>query len=114
MRQRKAVYRLHGRSKDWRRLRYKIEHLLKYRKGQYEKSQKIRLLDKDGERHFFKNVKNYQSKERPIPFDPRSLFPAGLDDAGLATQLADHFNRISLEFEPLESCLLYTSPSPRD
>ena len=103
MRRRKAIYRDHGRSKEWRRLRYQTERLLKERKAKYEKSQKVRLLDKDGERHFFKNVKNYQSKEQPVPFDPRTLFPDGLSDSGVATKLADHFNEISLEFRPLES-----------
>ena len=41
MRQRKAVYRLEGRSKAWRRLRYRIEALMKQRRERYEKSQKI-------------------------------------------------------------------------
>ena len=115
MRQRKAVYRAQGRSSAWRKLRYKIEHLMKLRKGKYEASQKIRLLDKDAERHFFKNVKNYQSKERPIPFDPRTLFPEELTDVEVATRLADHFNRISLEFQPLESWQIprtHSAPPP--
>lgn len=37
------------------------------RKKKYKQSQKIKLLDKDAERQFFfNNVKNYQSKERPV------------------------------------------------
>ena len=113
MRQRKAVYRLQGRSNHWRKLRYRIEKLLKERKKNYEKSQKIRLLDKDAEHHFFKNVKNYQSKERPTPFNPRTLFEAGLSDQEVASRLADHFNAISHEFKPLESWQIpRTNPSP--
>ena len=101
MRRRKAIYKLQGRSSNWRRLRYRIDRLLKERKRNYEKSQKIRLLDKDAESHFFKNVKNYQSKERAAPFDARSLFEPSLTDEQVATKLADHFSAISQEFRPL-------------
>ena len=62
----------------------------------------IRDRDKDGDRHFFNNVKNYQSKERPPAFDVRTLFP-NMSDGQVAEELARHFNTISKEFEPLES-----------
>ena len=101
MRRKKAEYRNHGRSKHWRRMRHQLEKLLKERKKKYESSQKIRLLASDGERHFFKNVKNYQNKSRPEPFDVRTIFP-GKSDQEVVTLLARHFNKISHEFSPLQ------------
>ena len=142
MRKQKAIYKAQGRSMEWRKVRQKISRVLRERREKYEKSQKIKLLADDGERHFFKNVRNYQSKERAAPFDVKNLFP-GLTERQVADKLAVHFNSISNEFKPLESweipvtyskplpllqafqvsgrikkfrkpCLLYTSPSPRD
>ena len=87
---------------------------MKDRRATYEKSQKIKLLDKEGDRHFFKNVWNYQSKEPPKPFDLRALFP-GKSDLEIATELAVHFNTISQEFDPLEPSKIpttYSNPPP--
>ena len=82
-------------------VRYRIDSLVKWRKGRYEQSQKIKLLADDGDRHFFKNARNYQSKEKPAPFDVRVLYP-GMTDVEVASELAAHFNSISNEFHPLE------------
>ena len=101
VRRRKAIYRRHGRSAAWRRLKNKIIWITSERRKKYEASQKICLLADDGDRHFFKNCKNYQTKDRPTPFDPRSLFP-GQSDKEVAETLAEHFNAISQEFSPLE------------
>ena len=87
-------------STSWRRLCHRIDTLIKQRKEKYKISQKICLLANDGDRHFFKNVKNYQNKERLVPFDPMTLFP-GLSEAEVAEELAKHFNAISHEFRPL-------------
>ena len=46
-------------------------------------------------------LKAFQNKERPKQFDVRSLFP-GESDEQVAEKLAEFFNRISSEFEPLE------------
>ena len=78
------------------------EELIARRRVKYVLSQKDALLAADGDRHFFKNVKNYRSKQRPMPFDVKSLFP-GLSSLEVAEKLADHFNKISSEFEPLEA-----------
>ena len=75
--------------------------LLNHRKKVYQDSQKICLLAEDAVRHFWKNCKTYQSKDRPKQFDPRSLFP-GKEDDEIASLIADHFNAISAEFNPLE------------
>ena len=100
-RQRRAVYRREGRSAKWKRLKKVVEKIVKKRKEVYEKSQKLVLLEKDAERHFFKNCKNYQAKERPQPFDVRTLLP-DMGDMEVAEKLADFFNKISAEFTPLE------------
>ena len=102
MRKQKAVYRAQGRSTVWRKIRQKISRVLRERREKYEKSQKIKLLADDGKRHFFKNVKNYQSKEQAAPFDVKNLFP-GMTERQVADKLAVHFNWISSEFKPLEA-----------
>ena len=60
------------------------------------------LLAADGDRNFFKNIKNYRSNECPKPFDVKSLFP-GKSSKEVAEELAAHFNEISSEFDPLET-----------
>ena len=94
-------------------------------------SQRDNLLGPDAARSFFKNVKNFASFECPKIFDVRELLP-GKTDQESEECLAEYFNAVSLEFEPLSTdrfprtkdrslsilkdynCLLYTSPSPRD
>ena len=76
--------------------------MIEKRRSRYIVSQKDALLAKDGDRNFFKNVLNYRSKERPVPFDVTTLFP-GKSEAEMAEELAEHFNSISSEFSPLEA-----------
>ena len=78
-----------------------MEDLVERRRKKYAGSQKDALLASDGDRNFFKNVRNYQSCERQQPFDVRSFFP-DKSEAEVAEELALHFNAISLEFDPLE------------
>ena len=84
-----------------KRLKRIIEEIIKKRKDAYLNSQKDCLLVDDARRNFFRNVKAFQSKERPKAFNPMSLFP-GLDEHQVATQFAQYFNHISCEFQPLE------------
>ena len=63
LRQRRAVYRREGRSMKWKRLKKVVEDMVDRRRKVYEGSQKLVLLADDADRHFFKNCKNYQSKE---------------------------------------------------
>ena len=60
--------------------------------------QKETLTVADASRDFFRNVKAFDSKEKPTVFDVRDLFP-GMEDLPLAESLADHFNAISNKFE---------------
>ena len=95
IKRRKAIYRKEGRSSAWKTINKRIEKLLGERKKKYEESQKLVLLADDAIRHFWKNCKNYRSKDRPAQFDPKTLFP-GRSDQEVADLLADHFNSISV------------------
>ena len=83
-------------------MRKVVEDLIEMRRSRYAGSQKDALLASDGSRSFFKNVKHYQSAEKPEPFQVASLFPRR-SDGEVAELLAEHFNAISSEFEPLEA-----------
>ena len=71
-----------------------VEDLIEKRRSRYIGSQKDALLASDGDRNFFKNVRNYRSGEKQKPFQVTSLFP-GKTDLEVATLLATHFNKIS-------------------
>ena len=101
IKQSRCIYKREGRSAAWKRLKKTTERMIENRRANYVLSQKDALLAKDGDIIFFKNVKNYRSKERPKPFDVKSLFP-GLSANEAAEVLAEHFNRISAECEPLQ------------
>ena len=89
-----------GRTPEWKRLKKKIQKQIDARCKVYQESQKIALLASDGLRSFFKNTKNYLSKQRPKAFDVMDLFP-GKQEAEVSELLAVHFNAISSEFNPL-------------
>ena len=101
IRKRRRIYHREGRSPRWKELLKKVRKLVKKRAGNYWEHQKRNLLSNDAGRTFFKNVKSYNSKERPPQFDVRSLFP-GKQDIEVAESLADHFNGISQEFNGLD------------
>ena len=76
--------------------------LILKRKENFLQSQRDVLLVDDARRNYFRNIKAFKTKDRPIPFDFQCLFPPGRSDAEVAEVLAGFFNRISHEFEPLE------------
>ena len=93
----------------------RVRKLVKKRAANYWKHQKRNLLSSDAGRTFFKNVKAYNSKERPAQFDVRSLFPPNQTNQAVAEALADHFNGISREFNGLDPDAVpvtYSSPIP--
>ena len=69
LKQRRGVYRREGRSSKWKRMKKLTGDLIRRRRMNYVLSQKDALLEADGDHNFFKNVRNYRSKERPQPFD---------------------------------------------
>ena len=50
---------------------------------------------------FYKNVKAYQTNDRPKQFDVKDLFE-GCSESKVSEALAEHFNQISSEFEGLQ------------
>ena len=102
IRQRRGIYKREGRSNKWKKIKKHTENLIRKRRDRYALSQKDALLANDGDIIFFKNVKNYRAKDRPKVFDVKSLFP-GLTPRQVAEELASHFNKISSEFEPLQT-----------
>ena len=90
-----------GRTGEWKEVKKKIKELIEKRCRRFHEKQKEHLLAKDGDRVFFKQTKNYLSKQRPKAFDVQDMF-AGRPEAEVAEHLADHFNVISNEFEPLD------------
>ena len=101
IRNRKEIYQREGFSQKWDTLREVIEKKIRDRREKYLQSQRDCLLVDDARRNFFRNVKAFQCKDRPKQFDVRQLFP-GCPDGAVAEKLADFFNRISSEFDPLE------------
>ena len=110
IRKRRKVYLREGRSQLWKRMKKKTAKLTKKRAKNYIKSQKRALLASDASRVFYKNVRSYQSKEKPPSFDVRALFP-DKDDQTVSEELADHFNGISLEFDGISQADIPTSTS---
>ena len=101
VKQRRGIFMREGRSRKWKRMKKVTTNLISRRRKIYMDSQRMVLLQDDGERCFFKNIKSYGSKERPQPFDVRDVL-VGLTNAECAERLAEHFNAISDEFDPLE------------
>ena len=89
----------------------RVRKLVKKRAKNYWEHQKKSLLKADAGRTFFKNVKSYNSKERPTQFDVRSLFSDKLTDQEISEKLADHFGAISNEFEGLDQSKVPTTYS---
>ena len=102
IRKRRKIYHREGRSQNWKSLMKKVRKLVRKRAGRYWEHQKRNLLSPDAGRTFFKNVKSYNSKERPPPFNVRDIFDSSLTDKEVSEKLADHFNGISNEFDGLD------------
>ena len=65
--------------------------------------QKDHFLAKDANRNFFKHVKNFSKYERPEQFDVRQMSQVeGKSEEETAELLADFFNKVSREFDPLQ------------
>ena len=90
-----------GRTEVWKEEKRRTSEAIKARKRPYFDNQKDHLLAEDANRNFYKHVKNFGRAERPKLFDVRDLMPARLSDKQIAEELAEYFNRISNEFEPL-------------
>ena len=101
-RKRRKVYDREGRSDRWKVLKKQCRDLYNKRAAVYMEEQKKTLTAPDASRAFFKNVRAYQSKEKPQQFDVRDLYPDSTDET-IANNLAEHFNAISSEFDGLDA-----------
>ena len=75
-----------------------LYELYRERARKYVERQKELLTGPDAARSFYKHVRAYSAKEKPPDFDPCSLFP-DLGEGEVAEKLAEHFNKISDEFQ---------------
>ena len=82
-------------------MKKKTTELIEKQCKTYQESQKAQLLSDNGGGAFFKQIKNYLSKERPKPFEAMDIYP-GQSESEVADLLAAHFNTISNEFTPLD------------
>ena len=83
IRKRKAIFKSEGRSRRWKRIKKITAKMIKFRREKYMERHKLIITSSDSSAHFFRNVRAYNSPEKP-------------------------------EIWSVNSCLLYTSPSPRD
>ena len=64
------------RTAEWKAVKKKVKDLIKKRCRKFQEEQKKTLLADDGGWSFFKQTKNYLSKQRPKPFEVMDLFPS--------------------------------------
>ena len=96
----RKLYDREGRSRRWMNLKKKIAKITKKRAEIYMSNVRKNMTGPEACRDFFKNVQNYSCREKPPQFDVRDLFP-NKDDREVANKVADHFNKISSEFNGL-------------
>ena len=90
-----------GRTEVWKAEKRRTNEEVRKRKRTYFDKQKENILAEDAGRNFYKHVRNFGTAERPKLFDVRDLMLPDQSDLQTANVLADYFNRISNEFEPL-------------
>ena len=87
IRQRKAIFRRFGRSKVWKNFKKVTDRMIKYRRDLYMQKHKLVITDPDSSRHFFRNVRTYNTAERPTIWDIKTVRPDLTDE-----QLAEHLS----------------------
>ena len=105
IKKRRRVYDREGRSKKWKEMKKASDELCRKRCKAFIDRQKQVRSAANASRAFFRNVKAFDSKEKPVVFDVRDLFP-GQEDQPVAESLADHFNAISNEFNGLQDTVI--------
>ena len=100
MAQKKGIHRQEGRSPKWRKVRKLLEDLVEQRRKNHCRSQKDAFMASDGDRNFFKYVRNYKSAEKRKPFDVRTLFP-GLSEKPKSMVQGDIFPPLFLLYRDL-------------
>ena len=98
---RRGVFRKEGRSERWKCLKKSTNNMIRERRRNFNLNIRDKFLNNADSKSFHKGVKCFLSSEEAAQWDARSLFP-GEDDLGVANKLADYFNGISMEYDPLD------------
>ena len=98
---RRRVYDKSGRSGKCKRMKAETDKICRKLCSAYLEQQRRNLTAHDASRSFYRNVKAYNSKEKPPVFEVKDLYP-DKGDADIAETLASHFNSISNEFDGLD------------
>ena len=101
IKQRKKIFKKQGRSKAWKKLKKITIKMIKYRREKYMEKHKILITSPGASALFYRNVRSYNTPEKPKIWNIKSVKPE-LSDGELALQLSKFFNEISSEFEPLD------------
>ena len=75
IRRKKAVFKYENRSPRWKALRDDLDEYLKKRQEKFLEKQRDKMMGPDSMRHFYKNVNNYKSCDKPKSFNVRDLRP---------------------------------------
>ena len=100
IKKKQAIYKAEGQSARWQSMRDKIEAYLEGRREAFLAKQRDKFTGPQAHVSFFQNVKAFKSAEKPKDFDVRDLCP-GKPDQEVADEIAEYFNSISREFDPL-------------
>ena len=90
-----------GRTAAWKEEKRITNEAVRKRKRGFLDIQREKLLSSEASRNFYRQVRSFGAAERPRLFDVRDLMPEGQSDELTAENLAEYFNRVSNEFEPL-------------
>ena len=99
-RKRRLIYDREGRSNKWKAMKSESDEICRKRCKAFLDRQKQTMTAPDAARAFFRNVRAFDSKEKPKVFDVRDLF-LSMQEKPTAEALADQFNAISNEFDGL-------------
>ena len=108
IKKRRKIYDREGRSPRYKILRRKSDKLARDRASVYLMQQRQAMTGPNASKNFFRNVKAFNSREKPPEFNVRDLFP-GQSDSSVAEALASHFNAISAEFDGLREADIPTA-----
>ena len=101
LKKRKVVFKKHGRSQAWKKLKKVTDKMIKYCcEKYYMESHKLITTSSGSSSQIFKHVRSYNTAEKPLIWNLKLIKP-DLSAAQLAMELSLYFNWISSEFAPL-------------
>ena len=104
------AFQLEGRGPAYRRLQKEMNKLVAQAKGVFFEELKQDIKTGGKTKGYHRTVKRFSTKEAPRPWDVRELLP-DREDSDRCEEIAQYFNEISGEFEPL--CAPYHNDHPR-